>query len=284
MTYFQKPFLMTTASLRSAGYASLAVLLSCFVLFCASCSGIAEDERLIFVKPAQSARAVLIEDFTGQRCINCPNAALEIEKLKEQYGADTIIAVGIHSGPLAVFSRGAVLGLRTEEGDAYYEHWGIQQEPMGYINRRGNISTVDQWPTLVREAVQQPSDVALSLLSFLDEETRQLEITLQVINGTDIDGHVQVWITEDDITALQMMPDGTANPDYVHQHVFRKSVNGLWGDVYQAAAGDIDDLSFFCSLDEDWNIENLNVVAFIYTNEGVQQVTECSIDVLVDSF
>ncbi len=266
--------------LRPIGRTMVATLLSLVALLLASCSGISEDERLIFVKPPQSARAVLIEDFTGQRCINCPNAALEIEKLKEQYGADTIIAVGIHSGPLAVYSRGSVLGLRTEEGDAYYDHWNIQQEPMGYINRRGEISTVDQWPTLVREAIQQPTDVALSLMADYDEDSHKIEIDLQIINGSSIDGKVQLWITEDDITALQMMPDGSVNPEYVHQHVFRRSVNGLWGDPYKAEAGAIDYLSYSCDWDEAWNLEHVHVVAFVYNDGGVQQVTETLVSTL----
>ena len=52
-------------------------------LFLASCSHIDEDERLIYVKPAPVERSVLIEDFTGQMCINCPLATQEIEKLIE---------------------------------------------------------------------------------------------------------------------------------------------------------------------------------------------------------
>ena len=35
-----------------------------------ACSHIDEDERLIYVKPAAVQRSVLLEDFTGQRCIN----------------------------------------------------------------------------------------------------------------------------------------------------------------------------------------------------------------------
>lgn len=239
-----------------------------------SCNTISEDERLIFVKPPQAARNVLIEDFTGQRCINCPNAALEIEKLKEEYGDSTIISVGIHSGPLALYSRGSVLGLRTEEGDAYYDHWGIEQEPIGYINRRGTVATVDQWATLVREAIQVPSEVSMSLDATYDSIAHKADISLKVIHGTPFDGYVQLWLTESNITALQMMPDGSANQSYVHQHVFRRTINGQWGDVYKAEAGAMDYLEYSCELDEAWNPEQMAVVAFVYNEDGVQQVTE----------
>ena len=210
--------------------ASVCVLFLCLLI---SCTGISEEERYISMPPVRS----------GQRCINCPNAALEIEKLKEQYGADTIIAVGIHSGPLAVYSRGNVLGLRTEEGDEYYEHWKIEQEPMGYINRRGSPATPDQWGTLVREAIQVPTDLKITLAPVKDSLDSKLRVHLTIVNGEPIKGRLQLWLTESKITALQMMPDGTANPSY--------------GE-----------------LDETWKQENLAVVAFIESANGVEQVAE----------
>lgn len=246
----------------------------CGLLLLTSCNSISEDERYLFVKPPQAERAVLIEDFTGQRCINCPNAALEIEKLKEQYGAGTIIAVGIHSGPLAVYSRGRVLGLRTEEGDAYYDYWKIEQEPIGLVNRRGGAATIDKWATLVHEAVQVPSDIHLTVESTYDSIARKADLIVNTVNGVDFDGHIQVWLTESNITALQMMPDGSANQEYVHNHVFRKSVNGSWGTPYQASAGDIDALPFSCELEESWVPENMAAVVFAYNADGVQQVVE----------
>ena len=205
------------------------------------------------------------------------NAFDFIERLKEQYGTDSIIAVGIHSGPLAVYSRGSVLGLRTEEGDEYYEHWGVEQEPMGYINRRGSLSTLDNWATQVREAIQQPTDIRFELTPVL-MENGLLNVSLNIIGGEPIDANLQLWLTESNIVALQMMPDGTANQNYVHNHVFRRSINGTWGEPYKSAQGEIRDLEFECELDETWKPENLSVVAFIYGNKGVEYVAEASVN------
>ena len=44
-------------------------------------------------------RNVLIEDFTGHRCKNCPKASKEIEALVDAFGADRIIGLAIHAGP-----------------------------------------------------------------------------------------------------------------------------------------------------------------------------------------
>lgn len=252
-------------------------------LFClltlASCHQIDESERFIFAPLESSSRAVLIEDFTGQRCINCPNAAEEIERLKQQYGADTIIAVGIHSGPLAVYPRGNVLGLRTEEGDAYYDYWKVEQEPMGLINRKGSLSTIDLWPTLVRDAVQSPSELFFTLHATNEKGQGKVKVYLNIVNNGAVDGHLQLWVTESNIQALQMMPDGTANPDYIHNHVFRRTINGLWGEPYQSSQGEIHDREYEFECDDAWKPENLSVIAFFYDGQGVQCVAEASVQV-----
>lgn len=111
----------------------LYAMLGAVCLSVASCDTVGENDRLIYVKPAEVKRCVLLEDFTGQRCINCPNAADVIAQLQEQYGEDNVIAVGIHGGPLAVNSNGKVTGLRTATGDEYYAAAGSPSLPAGRV-------------------------------------------------------------------------------------------------------------------------------------------------------
>ena len=67
-----------------------------------ACQEVDPNDRLIYVKPAEVGRAVLIEDFTGQKCINCPNGTNAINNIVEAYGEENVVAVGIHSGPLGL--------------------------------------------------------------------------------------------------------------------------------------------------------------------------------------
>ena len=48
------------------------------------CDEVSVNDRLIYVEPPQVSRAVLIEDYTGQYCVNCPRATEEIERLIER--------------------------------------------------------------------------------------------------------------------------------------------------------------------------------------------------------
>ena len=105
------------------------LLAACALLGLAACSNVDEDERLVFVKPEVQGRNILIEDFTGQNCVNCPKATNIIEQLQKEYGADTIIAVAIHCGYFGVHNSPTQLGLATDLGDTYYDHWKVESQP-----------------------------------------------------------------------------------------------------------------------------------------------------------
>ena len=246
-------------------------LLMAVLLLMNSCSHVDESERFIYVEPASVNRAVLIEDFTGQRCVNCPNASEEIELLTEQYGEDNIIAVSIHSGPLAVYSQNQVVGLRTELGDTYYDHWKVEVEPSALINRKSGVVTLNQWSALVYDELQVQTYMSLGLDCRLTE-TGDISIAVHAEALESVQGRLQVWLTEDGIVAPQMMPDGTMNSVYEHRHVLRATVNGVWGDEVSWKPGEVSGIQYTVRPQAEWDVEHLSVVAFVYNSEGVLQV------------
>ena len=242
-----------------------------------SCSQIDADERLIYVKPAAVNRQVLVEDFTGQRCVNCPKATEEIARLQEQYGEDVVIAVAIHSGPLAFQTNSRFLGLKTDVGDEYYDYWKVEYQPSGMIDRSG-IQDYTSWAAKIREELQKPASVSI-VLNVMVSEDRTLSIQTDVMGvDGDTNGKLQLWLTEDNITAFQLMPDGTRRDDYLHQHVFRAAVNGTWGEALSVKEGETVTKWHTMALDDDWKKESLHVVAFVYDDSGVRQVVRKTID------
>ena len=240
-----------------------------------ACSHIDEDERLIYVKPVAASRNVLLEDFTGQRCVNCPNATEEIEKLIAQYGGDNVIAVGIHSGPFAKSVKGVPYSLYTETGDEYFNYWKVESQPKGVVDRKGT-SDYTSWATFVREEMAKTAPLSLNVTSEYDGEKHEAFIRVDA-EGTDGDtsGHLQVWLIESGITAFQYMPDGSTNREYVHNHVFRKAVNGTWGTDFTIKEGEHKAETFIGNIDEGWVPQNMEVVVFVYNDSGVCQVTKC---------
>lgn len=240
----------------------------------AACSHIDEDERLVYVAPAEVNRAVLIEDFTGQRCVNCPNATAEIEKLQEEYGADNVIAVAIHSGPFGHRSTisSPLLPLATALGDDYYRHWGIESQPGAMVNRSGVIYDPSQYASEVKKALEKPTPVTLNV--FCEETSEgQYSVKVEGLSAENVQGRLQVWLTENNIKDMQYMPDGTRNNEYIHQHVFRASLTrDDFGDDFVISSSQPATASYSFTPESVWSIGNLQVVAFVYdASDGVLQ-------------
>ena len=250
-------------------------LCSLISLFTMACDHIDDNDRLIYVEPETVKRCVLLEDFTGQKCVNCPRGTKVIEQLQEAYG-EGIIAVGIHSGPLGFKGNATALGLATDLGDEYYNHWQLEYQPVGLINRHGAVNYTD-WMTKVREEMTKTSTIDMSLEASLSGNQITINVT-ETSLGDTYDGKLQIWVLEDSITATQTRHDPidddnvTINDkNYVHNHVLRCAVNGSWGESVTLAAGEPKTQTYQQAVDAAWNAAHLSIVAFVYNDNGVEQ-------------
>ena len=257
----------------------LGVATAAMAMAAASCSNIDEGDRLIYVKPAEVGRAVLIEDLTGQRCLNCPTGTDIINGIVETYGEDNVIAVGIHCGPLGFAGSSKRVGLMTVTGDEYYTYWAKGtnlEQPSAIFNRKKGPSTsLNNWAAEVGLIISEKANLSVDIANAYDAKTRKLTTKVGAfgVNGT-VSGKLQVWIVEDGIKAMQMMPDGSANQDYIHNHVFRAAVNGTWGEEVTVKEGETTSKDYSYVLPETWNAENISVVAFVYNDNGVENVAK----------
>lgn len=266
---------MKLKNILTGAFCALALLAT------ASCSNIADDfeGRTEYIKPAEVGRTVLIEDFTGQRCINCPTGTDRINNIVETYGEDNVIAVGIHSGPLGFAGTSRVVGLMTDTGNEYYKYWDSQNkmgQPWALFNRStAPNSDYNTWATKVGEIISKKAPMSIAIANTYDADTRQLTTDIDAY-GTDgnTTGKLQVWLIEDGIVAIQYMPDGSANRDYVHNHVFRAAVNGTWGEDVTVSEGEHTNKQYTYTLPEKWNAEKVSVVAFVYNDNEVLQTSK----------
>lgn len=242
--------------------------------FLAACDHVAEGDELIYVKQGPAQRVVLLEDFTGQRCVNCPLGTEVIEQLQEVYG-DSVVAVGIHSGPLGFKGNANNVGLATDLGDEYYDHWNLEYQPVGLINRHGAVNYTD-WGEAVKKELAKTSPIGLSASARLQDGTISIAVEVTGKDGT-VSGKLQVWVLEEGITAMQMMPDGSANREYVHNHVFRTAVNGTWGEDFAINEGETKQQTYTQAVVPAWNPANLSIVAFVYNNNGVEQAVKAKV-------
>lgn len=244
--------------------------ITCSAMLLSACDEVSEGDRLDYVKPADAKRAVLVEDFTGQRCINCPNATQTIAELQEQYGEENVIAVAIHGGNFGIYE--AQNGLATNEAKAYYERWKVEGQPVGLINRKSGLAIFETWTTLVSQQLQLTTPLSIDVLSAgYNSDSTQINVDVELLSAEPMAAKLQLWLLEDSIVARQFLPDGSSTKDYVHNHVFRKSINGTWGTDVTLGESAMTD-RFTTDVDPKYNKQNLSVVAFVYTDaDGVYQ-------------
>ena len=266
----------STSLIGRVGDGLIVLLLSFFLL--TACDSIDEKDRLVYVAPSEVSRSILIEDFTGQRCVNCPDATEEIERLKDTYGEDAIIAVGIHSGPFGVKSmpNPNYQALATELGDEYYAHWGIEAQPGVIINRSsGPVYDTKQYASFVNTLIKQTTPLTINI--DMGEVAAGSDISFKVKAGASeaVKGKLQVWVVEDSISSIQLMPDGSGNMAYMHNHVFRSSVTqDPFGDDVQVETNAEFSRDFHVAYDDKWVLNHLSIVAFVYNESGVVQVVK----------
>lgn len=269
-------------------------------LFLGGCDDVKENDRYIPTEAVTVERNVLLEDFTGQNCLNCPVAHETIEQLEEQYGREHLIAVSVHSGGMAKnqnrnnFLNGSI-GLMNEESQKVADSYTITSWPMGVVNMSGSIMNYPEWPAAVSNAIKTPTDVEIhatvkyegNIDGQTDEELGTITVTAKVTSQSERkNARVQFWITEDNIVAEQKLPDSSMKMDYVHNNVFRAMIFGkepnenTRGKVTPLAAGVTETVqgNIQCRYNkkEVWKINNLYVIAFVYDG-GVQNVVRVKV-------
>jgi len=240
----------------------------------------------------QQLRNVLIEDFTGHRCKNCPKASKKIEELVTAFGSDRIIGLAIHAGPGNFTNTTAdyPTDFTTQAGKQIQNFFGTNFLPVGMVNREnwtasGNShwSGYANWPTLSAEAMDSTLRVALNVEAALDGTT--LTVSTEALPQVPLlhDLKYVVLVKESNIVSPQLLPDDTRDPDYVHMNVLRAFVTDVWGDdlgTSPMTPSDVLNDSKTLTWNTDWVKDNSAVVVYAFNPENyrILQVVEVAID------
>ncbi|MDR2087663.1 MAG: Omp28 family outer membrane lipoprotein [Dysgonamonadaceae bacterium] len=245
-------------------------LLSVMFIY-SGCDTIPENNRQIDLETNKGTvvKKVLLLDFTDQACPNCPEAGAEVAMLKEIYG-DTLVAVTIHSSP-----RVPKLSLVTEEGNVYNDHFGAMQHPAGVID--GKFSQVyEQWAGVVLEQFKNSPSLDISLSAGYNSDSREINVITQLKGLQEIsNAKLLLWIIEDNVINKQLV-GSTVNNNYLHRHIFRSAINGVWGELVALATDEKTEKTTNYILNENWKPENISIVGFVYNvdSDKVLGVTE----------
>lgn len=231
-----------------------------------------------------TSKCVLLEDYTGVRCPNCPEAGEIALQIQEQYHHQVVV-LAVHAGGM-MFSNpaGGFHDFRTTEGDAWRDELGIQNFPSGTINRKQSSGTFvfnkDQWANEVATALQEEPTVAMASNIEYDEANRNLkvDVTSKALVELPDTYRLTVCIMEDSIVGKQILPSGIVD-DFMHRHIFRTTMNGEWGEAINEAPlapEEVITKSYSLTLNEAYNAEQCYIVAYVHNdaNREVLQVIE----------
>ena len=221
-----------------------------------------------------TGKMVLIKDFTGARCVNCPAAAEYAHNLQHQLDEDHIFIMSVHAGFLAQ-PMGQFPNFLTDEGTEWYNNH--DSNPLFTVDHvaltDGNSLKVEQIDTPVVTALDEEQSFEIVIGRQFDPTSRQLQVNIQAVSLTDRDGHffITACLVEDNIVGWQIIPGGT-DKEYVFHNVFRGTLNGAYGESFEDHHVDSDDtfsISYNTEINADYNADECYVVVYVYDrNQG----------------
>lgn len=223
-------------------------------------------------------RHVLLEEFTTEKCPNCPRVAAFVhDAIQEPEFQGYLHTMESHAGYYTdqfttrfhsdwlwfydnPYAPGVMFDRTADEGEITAVHSiSYKTDLYGYIRMR----------------MAEPAFVSLKVTADVDQANQLINVRVRGTRAkTDITrnpARITVVLTE---TNLLAPVQAGASGDYYHVNVGRR-VNSTWGDELQWEG---DDYDYTCSLpySQDYKMENLGVLAFVHDYDA-ENKTRCEV-------
>lgn len=222
---------------------------------------------------ADQQRQVLIEEFTGVRCVNCPAGTEAIENLIDIHG-EQLIAISLHSGFFSPPYNESLFDFRTVDAESILSFLG---PPIGYpsavVNRKLFSGEDDlqlpiaQWAGVIEQELAQAPAVRIAIAKEYEPATRALEVQVSLFVDEDLSDQtirLSVALIEEGVQDYQLTPDGLLST-YTHKHVFRDMLTVFDGNplIEMPEAGAQFCQSLTGMVDQAWDAEKCEIIAFV---------------------
>lgn len=234
-------------------------------------------------------KKILLEEFTGHKCPNCPRAHEKIEFLmQENQFSNQIIPVAIHAGSFAATNTTYPTDYTSEAGDAIHGFFNINSYPSGLVNRidysSDHIKSYEDWATEIADILSDGvPPVEIQITNQFNNSTRDLNCNINLTFNHSLEGPfmLSLWITEDNLISRQQdnQEESGYIEDYTHMHVLRGAINNTWGDSLSGVTfniGDVINKDYTLNINSEFNENNCNVVAFVY-NQSTYEVIQADL-------
>ena len=240
---------------------------------------------------------ILIEEYTGHLCINCPKGHKALNNIKSMMG-DTVVLLAIHAKKLSEpdsnntdCNFGFINDYRTEVGNNYTQLFGIDQIPAAVFNRTDingiyGQNSPDSWADIVNEIDRTPADLAIQIIPVFNkkQDTVFIFVKTTLLNTVNTNMNLCVLLSESGIISPQKNSDPSIGTvpiicEYTHNHMLRENISPILGSTLRISAAEESQLNVYAlPISSKWIISHCNIVAFVYNTDtqNVLQVEECS--------
>ena len=253
------------------------------------------DLDLPFDSVVVSRKQVLLEDFTGHKCVNCPLAAINAHNLSEELNHQLII-YSVHAGYYAEpdATGNYTADFRCETGNEIFNNFVITGWPAGTVNRvEYNGSVIlggGDWEDAVHTETQKENVINMTLKNYYDQQKNELTVLVASTFLNQLEGKftLVVLIVEDHILSWQKNNEPSIGPtpdweNYEQRNVLRDAISSTFGNYFTEdgtiVSGETYETPFSYKLNEEWVTENCNIISYIIHEETgeVLQVAELGV-------
>ncbi|MDE7412558.1 MAG: Omp28-related outer membrane protein [Muribaculaceae bacterium] len=213
-------------------------------------------------------RKVLIEEFTGQNCPNCPSGKERVEGGLRHLDNVVLICHHIGFGEDRMTARGSrdlLFFYGRNDGSSYAPAIMFDRTPTS--GEPGPVTTIPESKSISERIIERQktgAQVTIGIEQTYNAADRELsiDVALQQVKGMPLSGNTPVLtvaLIENGVIAFQ----SPNYDDYEHNEVVRQFVTAPLGDEITLSAEEPTTYSYTAKISPDFNEKNMAVVAFV---------------------
>lgn len=249
------------------------------------------DTTYIATVEAAQNKNYYIEEFSGVRCVNCPEGAAKLEELSAMpanKGRLKIVTIHAASFTEPDYSKGSKQDLSSEQAKNLMDlvYGGDMSKPQASIDRLKLFNGLNpligprtEWESKLNTAKANhpttPVNIHVSSTYDQDLEAYNIKVKLAYTENVTEPQYLTILLVEDSIMDTQIVP---LIENYTYRHVYRQAITPVNGTVIldslpSKVAGRVYETNYNFRLDlsennpfrhKNWNLDNVHVLAFVH--------------------
>jgi hypothetical protein len=226
---------------------------------------------------AQVTRKVLVEEFTGIWCPNCPDGRTILDGIITA-NPDRVVPIGMHNGDIYTIPYETTL--EANLGVAAFPRAGIDR--FTYSGGNAFVMSRGYWAGAVAARLNVASPVEILIYTDYNPTSRLVTVKVDYTFMAAVSEETRLTcvLMEDNLVATQSGATGA----YTHMDVCRALLSGdVWGDANNPASvtsGQSFTKTYTYTLPATMNENNIHVAAFINKKVGTSPVMSTGTEVL----